>query len=72
MCLTSNVHGYEIISLRTDHIRTVVLVVRFANLALETSLDLSAHANSVANLAGGDLVASFDHLADNFMTNANW
>jgi hypothetical protein len=52
--------------------RAVVLVVRLANLALETSLDLSTNADSVADLTGGNLAASLDYFANDFMTNANW
>ncbi len=33
---------------------------------------MSTNANSVANLAGGNLVASFDHFANDLMTNTDW
>ena len=57
---------------RTNHMRTVIFVVGLANLALKTSLNLSADTDTVTDLAGGYLVASLDHLANNLMTNTNW
>ena len=51
--------------------RTVVLVVRFAEFALETGTDLSANTNTVSNLNGCNLVAHFDGLANNFMADAD-
>lgn len=52
--------------------RTIVLVVRLAKLAFQTGTDLSANTDTVSNLHGCDLVADFDSLADNFMTDADW
>ena len=52
--------------------RAVVLVVRLAKLALQTGTDLSANTDTVSNLDGCHLVADFDSLADNFMTDADW
>lgn len=52
--------------------RTVILVIRLAKLALQTGADLRANTNTVANLDGCHLVADFDRLADDFMTDANW
>ena len=51
--------------------RAVVLVIRFAKLALETGTDLSANANTVSDLDSCHLVADFDRLANNFMTDAD-
>lgn len=51
--------------------RTVILVVRFAELAFETGPDLSANTNTVSNLNGGDLVADFDGLANDFVADAD-
>ena len=52
--------------------RTVILVIRFAKLALQAGADLGANANAVSDLDGGHLVANFDSLANDFMTNADW
>lgn len=52
--------------------RTVVLVVRLANLALQTGTDLSANTHTVSNLDGCHLITYFDSLADDFVTDANW
>lgn len=52
--------------------RTVVLVVRFAKLALQTSTDLGTNTNTVSNLDGCHLVADFDGLTDDFVTDADW
>ena len=51
--------------------RTVVFLVCFAKFALQTRTDLSANANSISNLDSGHLVADFDSLADDFVTDAN-
>ena len=52
--------------------RTVVLVIGLAKLAFQAGADLGTNSNAVSNLDGGHLVADFDGLADDFMTNANW
>ena len=52
--------------------RAIVLVICFAKFTLQTSPDLSADTNTVSNLDGGDLVANFDGLANNLMTNTDW
>ena len=52
--------------------RTVILVIGFAKLALEAGADLRANTNTVSNLDGCDLVANFNSLANNFMTDADW
>ena len=52
--------------------RTVIFVIGFAKLALEAGADLRANTNTVPNLNGRDLVANFDSLANNFMTDADW
>ena len=52
--------------------RTVILVIRFAKLALEAGADLSANTNTVSNLNGCYLVANFDSLANDFVTDADW
>ena len=52
--------------------RTVVLVVRLAKLALQTGTDLSTNTNTVSNLDGCHLVADFDSLADDFVTDTDW
>lgn len=52
--------------------RTVVLVIRLAKLAVQAGTDLSANTDTVSNFHGCDLVANFDSLADNFMTDADW
>ena len=51
--------------------RAVVLVIRFTDLALEACLDLSADADTIADLTGSHFVASFDDFADNFVAHAN-
>lgn len=51
--------------------RTVVLIIRLAVLALQTGSDLGADAYTVANLdARRALVADLDSLADDFVTYA--
>ena len=52
--------------------RTVVLVIRLAKLALQAGADLGTNSNAVSDLDGGHLVADFDGLANDFMTNADW
>ena len=52
--------------------RTIILIVRFAKLALQTGTDLSANTHPVSNLDSRHLVANFDSLADNFVTDADW
>ncbi len=52
--------------------RTVVLVVRLAKLALQTGTNLSTNTNTVSNLDRCYLVTDFDSFADNFMSNADW
>ena len=52
--------------------RTVIFIIRFAKLALEAGADLSANTNTVPNLNGCHLVANFNSLANNFMTDADW
>ena len=56
----------------TNHVRTVIFVIRSAELALQAGADLSANTNTVSNLDGCDLVANFDCLANDFMTDADW
>ena len=58
--------------LHTNLVRTVVLVVRFAKLALQTGTDLGTNTNTVSNLDGCHLVADFDGLTDDFVTDADW
>jgi hypothetical protein len=53
-----------------DHIRAVVFVLVFAELALEARRDLSTNTNTVADLDLADLVANSDSLANDFVTNA--
>ncbi len=55
----------------TNHVGAVVLVVRLAKFALQTSSDLSTDANAISNLDSGHLVANLDGLADNLVANAN-
>lgn len=57
--------------LHTNHVRTVVLVVCLAELALQAGTDLSAHTNTVSNLNGCHLIADFYSLANDFMTDAD-
>ena len=52
--------------------RTVVLIIRLAKLALQAGADLSTNSNAVSDLDSGHLVANFDGLANDFMTNADW
>ncbi len=52
--------------------RTVVLVVRLAKLALQTGTNLSANTDTVSNLDRCYLITDFDSFADNFMSNAYW
>lgn len=54
----------------TDHLGTVILVLRLANVALETAPDLGAHADAVALLHALDLLADADGAADDFMSDA--
>ena len=56
----------------TNHVRAIILIVRFAELALQTGTDLSANTNTVSNLDSRHLVADFNGLANNFMTDADW
>lgn len=56
----------------TNHVRAVILVVGFAHLALQTCFDLSANADAISDLYGGDLITNFDGLANDLMTNADW
>ena len=46
-------------------------MVRFAQFALQTSLDLGTHTNAVANLDGSYFVSDFDSLANDLMTDAD-
>jgi len=56
---------------RTNHVRTVVLIIRLAVLALQAGRDLGADTYAVANLdASRALVADLDSLADDFVTYA--
>lgn len=52
--------------------RAVVLVVRFAKLALQTRTNLSANTDTVSNLDGCHLVADLDGFTDDLMTDADW
>ena len=52
--------------------RAVILVIGFAKLALEAGADLSANTNAVSNFNGRHLVANFNSLANNLMTDADW
>ena len=52
--------------------RTVVLVVRFAKLALQASTDLSANTDTVSDLDSCHLVADLDGFTDDFVTDADW
>ena len=52
--------------------RTVVLVIRLAKLALQAGANLGTNSNAISNFDGGHLVADFDSLANDFMTNADW
>lgn len=51
--------------------RTVILIIRLAKLALQTGTDLSANTNAISNLDGCHLVADFDSLANDFMTDTD-
>lgn len=53
---------------RTDLVRAIVLVIRFADLALKASPDLGADANTLTNLDGADLGTGFDDLANDLVT----
>ena len=50
---------------------TIILIVRFAKLALQTRANLSADTHTISNLDGCDFVANLDGLADDFMTDAD-
>ena len=52
--------------------RTVVLIIRLAKLALQAGADLGSHSNAVSNLDRGHFVADFDGLANDFMTDTDW
>ena len=56
----------------TNLVRTVILVVGFAKLALEAGADLRANTNTVSNLDRRHLVTNFNGLANDFMTDADW
>ena len=51
--------------------RAVVLIVGLAELALQTGTDLGANTNTVSNFDRCHLIADFDRLANDFMTNAD-
>ena len=52
--------------------RTIVFIIRLAKLALQAGADLGTNSNTVSDLDRGHLIANFDGLANNFMTNADW
>ena len=52
--------------------RAVVLIVGFAEPALQAGADLSANTNTVPNFDACHLVADFDSLANDFMAHADW
>lgn len=51
--------------------RAVILIVRLADPALQASLNLSTDTNAIANLHSRHLVANFDSLSYDLMTNAD-
>lgn len=50
----------------------IVLLIGFADLAFEAGLDLSAYADTIADLDGGHLGADFDGLPNDFMADTEW
>lgn len=54
----------------TNHVRTVVLVVRFAVGALHAGLNLGTNTNAVSNFASCDVFANCDDLANDLVSNA--
>ena len=50
--------------------RTVILVIRLADLTFQAGPNLRTNSNAVSKLDGRHLVADFDGMADDFMANA--
>ena len=59
-------------SSHTNFVWAVVLLIRFADLAFEAGLDLSAYADTIADLDGGHFWPHLDSLSDDFMPDAEW
>jgi hypothetical protein len=56
----------------TDLVRAVVLVIAFADFALEASRDLSSNSDTVTDFYCVDFVADLDGRSDDLMANAEW
>ena len=52
--------------------RAIVLVIGFADFALEAGLDLGTNTNAIADFTGGHFIASLDHFTNDFMAHAYW
>lgn len=69
----ANNERYTISSRRdrlTNLFGAIVLIVRLAHLAVQACPDLCTHPNTISNLDSRHLIAHFDCLADNLVTNA--
>lgn len=58
-------------TLLTNFVGAVILLIRFAEFALQTCLDLSTDANTVSHLDSGHLVSNLDGFANDFMTDTD-
>lgn len=56
----------------TNHVGAIILLICFAELALQTRLDLSTDANTVSNFHSRDLITDFNSLANDLVTDADW
>lgn len=59
-------------ALHTNHARAIVLIVCFAQLALQACLDLRTDTNTISDFDGRHFVTNFDGFADDLMTDADW
>lgn len=57
---------------RTDLVRAVVLIIRFAVLALQAGPDLCPDTDPVSDLDGRHFVADLDGMANDLVANAKW
>lgn len=55
--------------MHTNHVRTVVLVIRFAKLALHTRLNLGPDTDTLSNIEICYLLANCNDFPDDFMAN---
>jgi len=55
----------------TDHVRAIIFLIGFAELAFQACLDLSTHTDAVPNFDSCHFVPDLDSLANDFMTDAD-